>query len=231
MRLFLISLLATLLLAAGCASNHAKAPSVAPSQQANQSSSGWSVPPGQQHAPSASAAAKSSQQAQQEAQRQQAAARAEAQAAQQQAAEKPPVKPIVPAVPVHLQQTQVPQLRMVHFGFDDWNLSPQARGILNANAAWLNANPRVDVQIGGHCDERGSPEYNMALGERRANRVRNFLIRHGVAAERLTAVSFGEEVPLDPAHNEAAWAKNRRAEFHRIPSRQASRSTARPPSS
>ncbi|TYO97688.1 peptidoglycan-associated lipoprotein [Geothermobacter ehrlichii] len=105
------------------------------------------------------------------------------------------------------------KLQRIHFDFDQYTLSPEARDILAANAALLKANPELKIRIEGHCDERGSDEYNLALGERRAVAARDYLVSLGVAADRLSTISYGEEMPLDPASNEAAWAKNRRAEF------------------
>jgi len=101
----------------------------------------------------------------------------------------------------------------VHFDFDSDTLSMNAQDLLKDKAQWLMANPNAHVQIQGNCDERGSNAYNLALGERRAQAAKNFLVTLGIAADRMTTVSFGEEKPLDPAHNEAAWAKNRRDHF------------------
>lgn len=107
----------------------------------------------------------------------------------------------------------VAEMQRIFFDFDQYTLSPQARQTLTANAEYLKANPRVNIQIEGHCDERGSDEYNLALGERRARAARDYLLSLGIAGDRLTTISYGEERPLDPASTEAAWAKNRRAEF------------------
>lgn len=101
----------------------------------------------------------------------------------------------------------------VHFDFDQSVLTPMARGVLERKAAWLRSNPGAAVTIEGHCDERGTADYNIALGERRANSAKSFLIDLGISASRLRTVSYGEERPLDPSHNESAWAKNRRAHF------------------
>ena len=84
---------------------------------------------------------------------------------------------------------------------------------LKNNAEWLNQNRTISAMIEGHCDERGTSEYNMALGEKRAETTKSFLVRAGVAASRLETVSFGEERPFDSGHTEAAWSKNRRAHF------------------
>jgi peptidoglycan-associated lipoprotein len=101
----------------------------------------------------------------------------------------------------------------IHFEFDKSRLLPRAKEILRHNAKWLLAHPDVDVTIEGHCDERGTNEYNLALGDRRAQSAKRYLVDLGVDPERLFTVSYGEEKPLDPRHNEAAWAKNRRAQF------------------
>ena len=101
----------------------------------------------------------------------------------------------------------------VYFAFDDFSLNEEAKTSLAQNAAWLINNPESEVIIEGHCDERGTEEYNLALGERRATSVKRYLIRLGVPEKQLSTISFGEERPADPASNEEAWAKNRRAEF------------------
>ncbi|MBW2331850.1 MAG: OmpA family protein [Deltaproteobacteria bacterium] len=97
----------------------------------------------------------------------------------------------------------------IHFEFDKSRLLPEAKEILRYKAEWLMAHPAVTVIIEGHCDERG----NMALGNRRAESVKRFVVDLGIAPERVTTVSYGEERPLDPRHNEEALAKNRRAHF------------------
>jgi len=102
---------------------------------------------------------------------------------------------------------------MVHFDFDKSNIRPDAAEVLKRKAAWLNENPNVGVIIEGHCDERGTDAYNLALGQRRAEAAKKFLGALGVAATRMETISYGEERPLDPGHSETAWAKNRRAQF------------------
>lgn len=104
-------------------------------------------------------------------------------------------------------------LQRIHFEFDRSDLTEEAKQILVNNAGLLRAAPQVNVLIEGHTDERGSDEYNLALGERRAISARNFLVSLGVAAERLRIISYGEEMPIALERNEEAWAKNRRAEF------------------
>ena len=101
----------------------------------------------------------------------------------------------------------------VYFGFDDATLTRKAREILAKKAEWLRSHPDVEVVIEGHCDERGTKEYNMALGQRRAQSIKNFLVNAGIDADRLDTISYGEERPADPRHNEQAWAKNRRGHF------------------
>ena len=101
----------------------------------------------------------------------------------------------------------------VYFAFDSAALSPMAQATLKRKAMWLNENPGATVTIEGHCDERGTNEYNLALGERRAESARAYLVDLGIASSRLSTISYGEERPLDPRHNEEAWAKNRRAQF------------------
>uniref|UniRef100_A0A7C4RU44 Peptidoglycan-associated lipoprotein Pal n=1 Tax=Desulfatirhabdium butyrativorans TaxID=340467 RepID=A0A7C4RU44_9BACT len=99
----------------------------------------------------------------------------------------------------------------MYFEYDSSALLPEARELLKRKAEFLMANPQISIVIEGHTDERGTSEYNIALGERRAESVRSFLEGLGVAASRMSTVSYGEEKPIDPGHNEAAWAKNRRA--------------------
>ena len=99
------------------------------------------------------------------------------------------------------------------FDFDSAELTGQAKVLLREKADWLQANPSETVMIEGHCDERGTTVYNLALGERRANIVRTYLVNLGVSPRRLGTVSYGEEKPLDPAPTEAAYRINRRAQF------------------
>ena len=106
-------------------------------------------------------------------------------------------------------------LQMIHFEFDKSRITEEARAVLQENAEIIKENPDVIVQIEGHCDERGTNEYNLALGLRRARSTRDYLINLGVGPVRLVTISYGEEQPLDPRHNEDAWAKNRRAQFNR----------------
>jgi len=101
----------------------------------------------------------------------------------------------------------------IYFDFDKSELKPEAQAVLEKKAAWLRAHPEYKVRIEGNCDERGTNEYNLALGERRANAAFKYLNALGISADRMTTISYGEERPADPRHNEEAWAKNRRDEF------------------
>ena len=105
------------------------------------------------------------------------------------------------------------ELQTVYFEFDRFDLTPSARNTLKSNADWLKANSSVTIEIQGHCDERGTIEYNLALGEKRANSVKSYLSKIGVPTSKMDTVSFGEEHPAVLGSNEDAWAKNRRAEF------------------
>jgi peptidoglycan-associated lipoprotein len=99
----------------------------------------------------------------------------------------------------------------VYFGTDEYLLDAQSKATLAAQAKWMLANPSVRASIEGHCDERGTREYNMALGERRANAARDFMISQGVRASRLLVTSWGKERPVATGSDESAWAQNRRA--------------------
>lgn len=101
----------------------------------------------------------------------------------------------------------------VYFEFDKTTLTPNAREALVKDGEWLRTNRDVAITIEGHCDERGTNEYNLALGDRRAETVKTFLADLGIQPSRLKTVSYGEEQPADPNHSESAWAKNRRAHF------------------
>ena len=101
----------------------------------------------------------------------------------------------------------------VFFGFDEYTLTPEGRETLNRVAAWMQANPSVTVMVEGHADERGTREYNLALGERRANAAMNYVAALGVDSGRMRTVSYGEERPGVIGSNEQAWAQNRRAVF------------------
>ncbi len=105
------------------------------------------------------------------------------------------------------------KLRDIHFDFDSYTIKPEDIPYLESLAEWLNKHPGYSLVIEGHCDERGSELYNLALGQRRADAVKDFLVNLGVDPKRIKTISYGEEMPIDPRHNEEAWAKNRRCHF------------------
>ena len=102
-------------------------------------------------------------------------------------------------------------LKPIYFDYDKYDIRPADAEILKGNAALLKKFPNIRIQIEGHCDERGTEEYNLALGERRASSTKKYLNSLGIGADRVSIISFGEEKPADPGHNETAWSKNRRA--------------------
>lgn len=101
----------------------------------------------------------------------------------------------------------------IYFAFDKSDLTDRSKSVLREKANWLRANGDYSVTISGNCDERGTAEYNLALGERRAHAAKKFLMGLGISEKRLATISYGEERPVDPGHNEEAWAKNRNAQF------------------
>jgi peptidoglycan-associated lipoprotein len=103
--------------------------------------------------------------------------------------------------------------RDIRFDYDRFSIRPDARVILKGIAEWMLKNPSTYLLIEGHCDERGTSEYNLALGERRANGAKKYLVQLGVARNRIATISYGKEKPLDPRSSEEAWAKNRRCHF------------------
>lgn len=102
---------------------------------------------------------------------------------------------------------------MIHFDFDKANIRPDDAGVLDQKVAILQANPNLRIRVGGHCDERGSDEYNLALGNRRALAAKQYLVAHGIDASRIDTQSWGEERPVAAGHDEDSWAQNRRDEF------------------
>jgi peptidoglycan-associated lipoprotein len=139
------------------------------------------------------------------------------------AAPAPAPAPVKPAEEVKIQ-TQAPmpslddeikalQEKNIFFDFDKFDLKPEAQEILNQDGTFLKAHSNVTIQIAGNCDERGTVEYNLALGERRAKAAMDFLVTLGIEKERISTISYGKEKPLDPGHTEEAWAKNRNDQF------------------
>jgi len=104
-------------------------------------------------------------------------------------------------------------LTRVHFDFDRYNIKSEYEGTLKSNGSWLQNSKKTTVVIEGHCDERGTAEYNIALGDRRAKSAKNYLSNLGVEGNRLSTISYGEEKPLASCHDESCWWQNRRAEF------------------
>jgi peptidoglycan-associated lipoprotein len=104
-------------------------------------------------------------------------------------------------------------LKDIYFDFDRYDLRPDARAMLQSNADWLRQNSSVSAQIEGHCDERGTAEYNLALGAKRAQTAKDYLTTLGVSAQRLSTISYGQELPVCTEHSEACWQKNRHDRF------------------
>jgi len=132
------------------------------------------------------------------------------------AAPTPTATPVAPAAPSGPVPGSVEDFRVtvgdrVFFAYDQYDLSPEARAVLERQAAWLRHYPNVQILVAGNCDERGTREYNLALGARRAAAAKDYLISLGVAAARVQTVSYGKERPLDPRSNEEAWSVNRNA--------------------
>ena len=113
-------------------------------------------------------------------------------------------------------------LQDIFFEFDRYDLRSDARDELRKNADWLKNNPSARIEIEGHCDERGTNEYNLALGAKRAQSAKDYLVTLGISAERLSTISYGEEIPVCKEQNENCWRRNRRARFVIIPARPAS---------
>lgn len=128
----------------------------------------------------------------------------------------PPVDTTPPPPPPPPPVLQATQLQTVYFDFDKHNLRADAKAALDADFALMQEFPDAIVKIEGHCDERGTIEYNLSLGEKRAKAVMDYLVGQGIAPARLSVISFGKERPADTGHNDAAWNKNRRAEFRII---------------
>ena len=105
------------------------------------------------------------------------------------------------------------KLERIHFDFDRSDIKSEYKATLEGNAGWLKKHSKENVTVQGHCDERGTEEYNIALGHRRANATKSYLVSLGISGDRLKTRSYGEEKPLETCHNESCWWKNRRADF------------------
>ncbi|OQX89705.1 MAG: peptidoglycan-associated lipoprotein [candidate division Zixibacteria bacterium 4484_93] len=132
----------------------------------------------------------------------------------------PPETAALPSGPVEIETEETEaqpvekiKLETVFFEFNSFSLTPEARRTVEANTEILLASPDMCVTLEGYCDERGTEQYNLALGQKRAETVRGFLVKNGVEPDRIKLVSYGEDNPLDTGHTEEAWAKNRRVEF------------------
>jgi len=126
----------------------------------------------------------------------------------------PPPAPAPTAAPAPPKEFRANEnLKTIHFDFDKSVIRPGDAKILDANAKWLSANPNQLLLIEGHTDERGTNEYNLALGDRRAKATMNYLVAQGIQRDRITTISYGEERPLCTQSNEKCWAENRRAQF------------------
>ena len=126
------------------------------------------------------------------------------------AAQAPVVKEAPPPPPPVVEKMT---FEPIYFDFDKSNLKPPAIAKLDKIGDWMSKDSTARITIEGNCDERGTNEYNFALGDRRANSAKQYLVNLGISADRLSTISYGEERPADPGHDEAAWAKNRRDEF------------------
>ncbi len=115
--------------------------------------------------------------------------------------------------PMGSDSGKIDGLVTVRFGYDKANLDPAAKKDIATNVAWMKKNPSTKVQVEGHCDARGTIEYNVALGERRANAVKSYMVSMGIKADRLSTISYGKEKPLATGDSEGAWSQNRRANF------------------
>ena len=127
----------------------------------------------------------------------------------------PPTPPPTPAPAPEPPKPAVTagDLQVIHFAYDSFQLDDAARSALDANAKLLRDNPDLSVSVDGHCDERGTVEYNQALGQKRAEAVQQYLSDQGIPSTRFRVISYGKERPVDEGHDESAWARNRRVEF------------------
>jgi peptidoglycan-associated lipoprotein len=198
---YFIVLCCGVLLAGGCAKKDVvkQDESVAPAQTAK--------------AADDAAAREAAERAAREAAAREAAARKATEAPKESAVKEEAAKETRSAVKASEGDAALQSLSAVFFAFDSQALSQDSRDTLAKNADVLKKKTDLKIKIEGHCDERGSDEYNLALGERRAKSAMDYLVTMGVPANRIDTISYGKEKPADPGHDETAWAKNRRAEF------------------
>jgi peptidoglycan-associated lipoprotein len=129
----------------------------------------------------------------------------------------PEAKKEIPVAAAPAAPAPIVALNDINFDFDKYNIRSGDAEILKGNAEWFKANPGKKMRVEGNCDERGTVEYNLALGQKRADAAKAYIVNLGVDGKALETVSYGKERPVDPGHNEAAWAKNRRAHFLALP--------------
>jgi peptidoglycan-associated lipoprotein len=212
-----------LLLTSGCAKDQVKPDEGIASKTSTAKASGQEQSAASQQSAAQQQSAQQQSSAQQQASAQQQSAASQQQAAERAAAEKAAAakaaqqladeKAAAEKAAAAKAAQQADMLKMINFEFDSYALSQQARDILYADAEYILKNYKGKLKLEGHCDERGSDEYNLALGENRAKAALNYLLTLGVPAGQLSIISYGKERPLDPASTEEAWAKNRRVEF------------------
>lgn len=143
-----------------------------------------------------------------------AAAKAEADRLAREAADRLTKEPVEQVAKVEAEATATEDvIKDIYFDFDKSNIRPDAREVLKTNADYFLKNSAASIVVEGHCDERGTAEYNMALGQRRAQEAKNYLVNLGVKDSRIKTISYGKERPIDAGHDEEAWAKNRRDHF------------------
>jgi peptidoglycan-associated lipoprotein len=127
--------------------------------------------------------------------------------------ETPPPPPVTPPPPPEKPVVAPLALATIYFDYDKYDLKADAMNIMAQNARSLSDHPTAVIRIEGNCDERGTDEYNLALGEKRANAARDYLVNYGVSASKISTISYGESKPVDPGHSESAWSQNRRDDF------------------
>jgi peptidoglycan-associated lipoprotein len=208
--LVVLTLLVVFSLTTGCAKRATLKEGAAVSQEQQAVSQPTAVAPAPAKTSDDAAAAARERALQEQALREKAAKEAAERAAAERAAAERAKREAEAKAPDIKNALQIPD---IHFDFDKYNLKPEAQEVLKKAAPAYIAHTNYDLVVEGHCDERGTAEYNLVLGEKRATEAANFLSYLGVNKSRIKTISYGEEMPLDKGHNEEAWAKNRRAHF------------------